>query len=191
MQVEINDDGNYLGVSCSLQLALGAGELRLQSTDPSVQPFLNYNYLTDPFDRERMRKAVRLAVWLADHPSFNELIIDRVSPTDEELESDDALDNWLMHYTGTSHHISATCKMGPASDGMAVVDQYGNVHGAGGVESRGRVHNARLYSGQYQRYHHYDRREGGRLHQSWEVEGRGEGPPVVIEVNRGFPLILN
>ena len=133
VQVEINDDGNYLGVSCSLQLALGSGELRLQSTDPSVQPFLNYNYLTDPFDRERLRKAVRLAIRLADHPAFSDLIVERVSPTDEEIATDEALDDWLMNYTGTSHHVSATCKMGPASDGMAVVDQYGKVHGLEGL----------------------------------------------------------
>ena len=133
VQVEINDDGNYLGVSCSLQLALGAGELRLQSTDPAVQPFLNYNYYTEPFDLERMRSSVRLAVRLADHPAFKELIIDRVSPTDDELASDDALNNWLMHYTGTSHHVSGTCKMGPDSDGMAVVDQYAHVRGVEGL----------------------------------------------------------
>src|SRR2546422_8610213 len=38
--------------SCSLQLALSAGELRLTSTDPRVQPFLDYRHLTDPFDTE-------------------------------------------------------------------------------------------------------------------------------------------
>ena len=133
VQIEINDDGNYIGINASLQLALGAGELRLTSPDPNVQPFLDYRYLTDPFDRERMRKAVRLAIRLAEHPAFKKLIIERVLPTDAQLASDDALDDWLMRYTGTSHHVSCTCKMGAASDPMAVVDQYGWVHGLEGL----------------------------------------------------------
>ena len=45
-----------------LDLAMSAGELRLQSTDPNVQPFLDYRYLEDEFDRRRMREIVRLAV---------------------------------------------------------------------------------------------------------------------------------
>ena len=36
---------------------------------------------------------------------------------------------WLLKNTGTSHHISRNCKMGPASDPMAAVDQHGKVHG--------------------------------------------------------------
>ena len=63
----ISDDDNYLGFSCSLQLALSAGELRLTSADPSVQPFLDYRHLSDPFDLERMRKAIRLALRLTEH----------------------------------------------------------------------------------------------------------------------------
>ena len=31
------------------------------------------------------------------------------------------------------HHISATCKMGPSDRPMAVVDQYGRVHGLQGL----------------------------------------------------------
>ena len=76
-----------------------------------------------------MRKAVRLVLRLAEHPAFKDILIERVSPTDADLASDDAMDNWLMQYSGTSHHVSCTCKMGPASDPMAVVDQYGWVHG--------------------------------------------------------------
>src|SRR5215469_6878344 len=88
LNVSISDDDNYLGISCSLQLALGAGELRLTSLDPHVQPFLDYRYLTDPFDRERMRKAVRLAVQMATSPAFKDLVIERVIPTDADLVSD-------------------------------------------------------------------------------------------------------
>jgi choline dehydrogenase-like flavoprotein len=131
--VMVNDDDNYVGMSCSLQLALGAGELRLTSPDPHVQPFLNYNYCTDPFDCERMRKAIRLAVRLGADPAFKGLFIERVMPTDADLASDAALDDWLMRNLGTSHHISGTCKMGSASDPMAVVNQYGRVHGLEGL----------------------------------------------------------
>jgi choline dehydrogenase len=127
--VTINDDDNYVGISCSLQLALGAGELRLTSPDPHVQPFLDYRYLSDPFDLQRLRQAMRLAVRLGADAAFKDLFIERVIPTDAGLASDEALDAWLANNMGTSHHISGTCKMGPASDAMAVVSQYGHVHG--------------------------------------------------------------
>ena len=129
LHVPISDDDNYLGFGCSLQLALSAGELRLTSPDPQVQPLLDYRHLTDPFDTERLRKAIRLALRLAAHPALQALLRDRVSPTDADLASDQALDDWLRHNIGTSHHVSGTCKMGPAADPMAVVDQYGRVHG--------------------------------------------------------------
>ena len=126
---EPDADDNYLGIDAGIQLAVGSGELRLASSDPTVYPFLDYRYLTDPFDRSRLREGIRLVVKLAEHPALRELIVERITPTDEELASDEALDAWLMKYTGTSHHVSCTCKMGPASDPMAVVDQYGKVHG--------------------------------------------------------------
>ena len=36
-------------------------------------------------------------------------------------------------HSGTSHHVSGTCKMGPGSDPMAVVDQYLKVRGVDGL----------------------------------------------------------
>ena len=118
---------------CHLDLAVGAGELTLTSTNPNVQPDLNYNYLEEEFDRRRMRDMVRLSIDLSKHKSLSHLLGDRVYPSDADLESDDALDDWLMRETRTGHHVSCTCKMGPASDPMAVVDQYGRVHGLDGV----------------------------------------------------------
>ncbi len=132
-QVEIDDDLNYIGMSASLQLALGQGELTLQSTDPHVQPFLNYNYYQEEEDLRRMREAIRMCVRLADHPSFSSIVLERVMPTDEELASDEELNAWLRRNSGTSHHISGTCKMGPDSDPIAVVDQHLKVKGVQGL----------------------------------------------------------
>jgi len=41
----------------------------------------------------------------------------------------DATDAWLMQNVATTQHTSGTCKMGPESDPMAVVDQYCRVRG--------------------------------------------------------------
>ena len=38
-----------------------------------------------------------------------------------------------MRNLGTARHISGTCKMGPDSDPMAVVDQYCRVRGLEGI----------------------------------------------------------
>ena len=118
-----------VGMLIILNLAVGSGELRLTSTDPTAQPFLDYRYLEEEFDRKRLRDAVRMCVRLAGHESFRDIIAERIQPTDEELASDDALDQFLYREIFTGQHISCTCKMGPASDSMAVVDQYGKVHG--------------------------------------------------------------
>ena len=57
------------------------------------------------------------------------VLAERLSPTDDDLASDDALDAWLLTNVNTQHHSSGTCKMGPDSDPMAVVDQQGRVKG--------------------------------------------------------------
>ncbi len=131
--VEIPEGESYSGFSVALQKAVTAGRVTLTSTDPRVQPHLDYRYLTDPWDRERMRGAVRACVEITETPPLSESLSERVSPSDEDLASDDSLDAWLLANVGTQHHSSGTCKMGPASDSMAVVDQYLRVHGIEGL----------------------------------------------------------
>jgi choline dehydrogenase len=108
---------------------MSTGEIWLASTDPTVQPHLEYRLLTQPWDRERLRAAVRFCVDLLRQPVFKDMVGRRTTPTDQELASDQALDSWLQLNAGIAGHSSLTCKMGPASDAMAVVDQYCRVHG--------------------------------------------------------------
>ena len=53
----------------------------------------------------------------------------RLAPPAHVLRDDHALDSWMKREVVTAHHVSSTCKMGTADDAMAVVDQYGRVHG--------------------------------------------------------------
>ena len=116
-----------------LDLAVGAGELRLVSTDPHVPPFLDYRYLEDERDLKRMREMVRLAIKLSEHPAFEPIIESRIEPTEEEAATQEGLDEYILREISTGQHSSGTCKMGPSSDPMAVVDQYGKVHGLQGL----------------------------------------------------------
>jgi len=115
--------------TCVLELANGFGELTLASGDPTVQPHLNYRYLEDAWDRERLREAVRLAMDLVEHPMYKDIIDQRLEPKEADIKSDDTLDDWMLQITVNTTHISGTCKLGPASDKGAVVDQYCRVHG--------------------------------------------------------------
>ena len=118
-----------IGAALGLNLALSQGELKLQSTDQNNQPHLDYNLLDDLEDIRRYRDGVRMLVALENHPSMESIVEHRLEPTDADLETDDSLDLWIKKNVGTGHHISCTTKMGPKSDRMAVVDQYGKVHG--------------------------------------------------------------
>ncbi len=118
-----------LEMMVALLLPKSTGVLRLASNDPNVQPQLDYNYLDEPFDRERLREGVRLAITLAEHEDLKPFIGERIEPRQGDLASDAALDDWMMREATTYSHISCTCRMGPISDPTAVVDQYGNVRG--------------------------------------------------------------
>ena len=109
------------------------GELRLASTDPGVQPLLDYNYLTEPFDRERLRHGMRQALQLAENEGLREFLGERLEPADSDLASDEALDAWMQREVVTFSHPSGTCRMGPSSDPAAVVNQYGRVRGVEGL----------------------------------------------------------
>jgi choline dehydrogenase len=134
----IFNGGDYMtpvGVSINtvLNLAMGHGEITLASNDPRVQPFLNYNYFQDPFDLRRVRDGLRLCAKIGEQSEFSEIVDRRINPSNDVLYSDDALDDWILTNISTCHHISGTCKMGPSSDPMAVVDQHGKVHGLEGL----------------------------------------------------------
>jgi choline dehydrogenase len=116
-------------IPSSLMYARSVGELRLVSADPSVPPRLDFNYLSEPSDLVRLREHARLALEIGQHPAFDAIRAGLLQPTAEDTADDAALDAWIARTISTGHHISCTCRMGPSSDPLAVVDQFGRVYG--------------------------------------------------------------
>ena len=120
-------------ISCTLGLPEGSGYVRLASADPHVQPRFNYCYLQHPSDVRRVREGVRFAARLLESAAYKDVVDHRISPTDEVLADDEALDTWMRQTVGSARHVSGTCQMGPDCDPMAVVDQFCRVKGMEGL----------------------------------------------------------
>ncbi len=116
-------------ISCTLGLPEGSGYVRLASSNPGVQPSFNYCYLQHPNDMQRVREGLRFGARLLESEAYKDVVDYRISPADEILSDDDALDLWIRQTVGTGRHVSGTCRMGPGKDPMAVVDQYCRVKG--------------------------------------------------------------
>jgi choline dehydrogenase len=116
-----------------LNLSVGRGALHLSSNDRRTQPRIEFQFLRESFDRQRLRDALRLCERLARHSAFRPLLGRRIAPADDILGSDAELDRWMAREVTTTNHVSGTCKMGPPSDPLAVVGQTGQVHGVEGL----------------------------------------------------------
>ena len=122
-------DSEGVRFNCILEFADGAGEVKLSANDPNVQPALNYRYLELDRDVERLRESVRITVKLLEDEAFGPIVAERLQPTDNALSTDENLDRWMRKTVFNTTHASGTCKIGPASDPTAVVDQRLNIHG--------------------------------------------------------------
>lgn len=120
-------------LSCQLGLPSGTGYVKLTSSDPNDQPEFNYCYLQHPNDARRIREGVRIVIGLLQSEAYEEVLDHRISPTEDIIDDDDALDAWIRETVGTARHVSGTCKMGPDSDESAVVTQRGKVKGVSGL----------------------------------------------------------
>ena len=129
------NDAEVVGFNlvASIYLAAGAGHLGLESTDPGRQPRLDYNYLGESADLDRMREGVRMLLDLLDHEAFRGIARKPLNIAAADTRSDAALDDWMRRVVATSHHVSGTCKMGPDRDPAAVVDERGRVKGVEGL----------------------------------------------------------
>jgi choline dehydrogenase-like flavoprotein len=113
-----------------LELPKSRGRVRLTSADSYASPEIDLNYYSDADgdDIRRAVEAVRICSEIAQTKAIGEHA-ERFTLDDSTLSDDDALAAFVRMVTATGYHPVGTCKMGPSSDSLAVVDQFLRVHG--------------------------------------------------------------
>ena len=112
-----------------LQQPDSRGAVTLASSDPSDPPRLRYNVFGEESDRRRFREAIRRLDEIFASGPMRDINASLLGLEKDDLVSDKSVDAWATNHLFVVGHPSCTCKMGPSSDPMAVVDQYGRVYG--------------------------------------------------------------
>ncbi|HUK61444.1 MAG TPA: GMC family oxidoreductase N-terminal domain-containing protein [Stellaceae bacterium] len=116
------------GLGAILLQPKSRGQVELASADPAARPKLHPRFLEHADDVARLVKGVRIARQILAAPAFQSVRGSEIRPG-AGVDSTGAIEAYLRANLATSFHPAGTCKMGPASDPMAVVDARLKVHG--------------------------------------------------------------
>jgi len=106
------------------------GSLRLASSDPTVPPLIDPNYLAEAYDREIYLRALDWARSVGHAPELAEWCAGEILPGPGVRTETELLD-FLAKAAFTHHHPVGTCRMG--SDDLAVVGPDLGVRGVHGL----------------------------------------------------------
>ncbi|EED22573.1 choline dehydrogenase, putative [Talaromyces stipitatus ATCC 10500] len=125
------DDGyEYGSVQLGMVAPLSRGNISISSASTHDQPLINPAWLTHPTDIEvaitafkRLRQLWATPV-LQDH-----LVIGAEAYPGPQVQTDEQILDYIKVAFETISHPTSTCRMGQASDPMAVLDPRGRVYG--------------------------------------------------------------
>jgi choline dehydrogenase len=108
------------------------GHVRIKSADPFAAPEIQPNYLAEESDRRVLLGGMKLARRLLKSRPLEPYYAHEDFPG-PKVQSDDELLGAAKARGTTTFHPAGTCRMGPASDPVAVVDDQLRVHGLEGL----------------------------------------------------------
>lgn len=122
------------GIVChaAVQRPSTRGTLRLVSSDPAAKPLLEPRFLEDRRDVELLKHGLRTARQIVSMPAFARYVGEELGPGRGQ-DDDEQLERYIRRTATTTYHPVGTCKMGPPSDALAVVDPQLRVHGLEGL----------------------------------------------------------
>ena len=108
------------------------GHLKLRSAKPNDYMAIHPNYLATEEDQETVVAAIRLTRRITEAGALKELISQEHEPG-QQFQTDSELLDYARNRATTIYHPTGTCKMGPDSDPLAVVDEQLRVKGVQGL----------------------------------------------------------
>ena len=122
---------NHLGHGYTLHVTLmrpkSRGSVTLQSANAKDAPLIDPKFLSDPRDLASLVKGTQIGYDIMQSKAFAPYRGDMLYPL--ERDNPAQIEQFLRDHADTEYHPCSTCKMGPASDPMAVVDSTLRVHG--------------------------------------------------------------
>ena len=104
------------------------GRVRIKSADATDSPSILFNYYQADEDIEAWRQCIRLTREIMQQPAMDPYRGEEIQPG-LSVSSDAEIDAWVKQNIESAYHPAGTCKMGEASDPLAVVDKDCRVHG--------------------------------------------------------------
>lgn len=108
------------------------GWVRARSADPFDRPIIQPNYLAEEGDQRVTIAAMRLARQLIHTRAMQRYVVSESYPGDE-VQTDNEMLDAARKWGNSTYHVMGTCRMGPASDPAAVVDDHLRVRGMEGL----------------------------------------------------------
>jgi len=112
------------GISVGVMQPFSRGLLTIRSTDPGIDPRVDFRLLTDQRDLQRLREGLRLALRFAQHSALSGVSegILATGLSVDLLSNNEFLEIWLRHKCEGFFHAVGTCRMGSRNDSGSVVD---------------------------------------------------------------------
>lgn len=122
---------NHLGHGYTLHVTLmrpkSRGSVSLRSANASDAPLIDPKFLSDPHDMDTLVKGTQIGYDIMQSPALEPYRGKMLYPV--ERNNPDQIKEFLRNHADTEYHPCSTCKMGPSSDPMAVVDATLKVYG--------------------------------------------------------------
>jgi choline dehydrogenase len=129
-KIRVEQDGFTMHV-CQLRPE-SRGRVALASADPYADPKICMNFLATEEDRRAVREGVRIVRHVVAQPAFDAFRGEEIMPG-PAVADDAAIDAFIRAKGETIYHPVGTCRMGQASDPLAVVDAQCRVIGLDGL----------------------------------------------------------